>query len=117
MEELQRVIGEQAIRLAWYKKSLELPIKQRLEMIEPSNDMLSIKKQCEMVNIQRSSYYDFIKEKVPGDQSIKEKISAIYTKRPSYGSRRITEIVRRHSITIDRKKTQRLMRALQGLLI
>jgi putative transposase len=91
---------------------LELPIEQRCEMIEPLNDTLSVSKQCEMVNVQRSSYYNFVKEKAPADQAVKATISKAYAKRPSNGSRKITDILRRHGISINRKRTQRLMREL-----
>jgi putative transposase len=79
-------------------------------MIESSNTQLSVTQQCSMVNIQRSSYYDYIKEQQDSDQDIKKRISTIYAAKPAYGSRRITEIVKRHGIPINRKKIQRLMR-------
>src|ERR1700677_815456 len=79
-------------------------------MIQSSNTQLSVTQQCSMVNIQRSSYYDYIKEQQDSDQDIKKRISTIYAAKPAYGSRRITEIVKRHGIPINRKKIQRLMR-------
>jgi putative transposase len=94
-----------------------LSIEQRMQMIEKSNPKISIAEQCEMVNIPRSSYYEHIKEKSATDQQIKEIISAIYTDNPSYGSRRITAMIKRRGISINRKKTQRLMQEmeLQGI--
>jgi putative transposase len=86
-------------------------------MIEPSNDRLSVAQQCAMVNIQRSSYYSYIEEKVASEQVLQDKIGNIYAKNPEYGSRKITDILRRHGLVINRKKIQRLMRKLniQGL--
>jgi putative transposase len=86
-------------------------------MIEPSNTQLSVSLQCSMVNIQRSSYYDYIREKERSDQDIEKIIEEIYAEYPEYGSRRVTEIIRRHEISINRKKVQRLMRKMniQGL--
>lgn len=86
-------------------------------MIETSNTQLSIAMQCEMVNLNRSTYYDYMRQKQDTDLDLKQRIDAIYTKHPVYGSRRVTEILRRHRITINRKRTQRLMREMniQGI--
>jgi len=88
-------------------------------MIENSNNQLSIAQQCKMVNISRSSYYAHMQKPAESivDRDIKEKINTIYAKEPSYGSRRITEILKRQNININRKRTQRLMKemCIQGI--
>lgn len=78
-------------------------------MIE-KNDSLKLSKQCEMLNVARSSYYDYIQEPASTDGDIIERIGKIYNKRPEYGSRRIQDIIRRQGTQINRKKVQRLMR-------
>jgi putative transposase len=85
-------------------------MKIRLEMIKESDSSLSVMAQCKMVNISRSSYYDYKKEKGSSDQELKENINCIYAANPAYGSRRITNILQRSGVVINRKKTQRLMR-------
>jgi putative transposase len=74
------------------------------------NDSLAVSKQCEMLNIARSSYYEYIQEPVSTDKAIIERIGKIYNKWPAYGSRRIQDIIRRQGTQINRKKVQRLMR-------
>jgi putative transposase len=82
-------------------------------MIEIVNPELSISKQCEMVNIPRSTFYESIKPIELSDSDIKQHIIAIYTENPVYGSRRITAMLKRKEININRKKVQRLMRELK----
>jgi putative transposase len=78
-------------------------------MIESQHPKLSVVEQCEMLNIARASYYKSNKESSVKDAKIMASIKIIYAKRPAYGSRRITEILQRQGIQINRKKTQRLM--------
>jgi putative transposase len=86
-------------------------------MIENNNQELSVAKQCDMLNVPRSSYYKYNAKPVAKDAKIIESISILYAKRPSYGSRRITEILQRQGVDINRKKTQRIMRymKIQGI--
>jgi putative transposase len=86
-------------------------------MIDYTDQKLSVSQQCAMVNISRSSYYEFRKENPTTDQEVKDMISAIYASHPEYGSRRMTDILKRRGVTINRKRTQRLMRemGIQGI--
>jgi len=82
-------------------------------MIEKIDCPLPISKQCKMVDISRSSYYNYVQNKNACDQNVKNKIAEIYACKPSYGSRRITEILKRSGMSINRKRVQRLMRAMR----
>src|SRR5690349_10392112 len=95
------------------KKSMDISLDQRMHMIENNNRELSVAKQCDMLNIARSSYYNCHKESTTKDAEIIKCINTIYDQRPAYGSRRITEILQRQGIRINRKKTQRLMRIMK----
>jgi putative transposase len=81
-------------------------------MIENKHPRLSVHKQCEMVNVPRSSYYEYIKQSSLQDSMVIERIEKIYRGRPEYGSRRIRSILQRQGLTINRKKVQRLMRSM-----
>lgn len=96
---------------------MELPIEKRLKMIDSAETNISLAQQCQMVNVSRSSYYEYKKDKPATDIELKDLINAIYASDPEYGSRKITEIVNRCGILINRKKTQRLMREMmiQGI--
>jgi putative transposase len=79
-------------------------------MVEREHLQLSISQQCNMVNISRSSYYNYMQEQESNDKVIRERIDTIYQKRPEYGSRRIRSILQRQGTTINRKRVQRIMR-------
>lgn len=79
-------------------------------MIEEFNCKLSVAEQCRMVNISRSSFYAYKQQQPLNDQEIINAISAIYNQHPEYGSRRITAILKRQGINVNRKRTQRLMK-------
>ena len=80
-------------------------------MIDHVDLELSVAMQCEMVNIASSSYYASKKasSRDKTDEELKVLINEIYAKHPAYGSRRITENLKRRGIEINRKRTQRLM--------
>ncbi len=86
-------------------------------MIDRAELGLSISQQCEMVKVARSSYYEYSKEDLANDQELKDLIDVIYDSHPEYGSRRITEMLKRRGILINRKRTQRLMQeiGIQGV--
>lgn len=78
-------------------------------MIDCASSPLSISKQCEMVNVSNSSYYAYKSKNPAKDMELKTMINSIYGAHPEYGSRRITEILKRGGQKINRKRTQRLM--------
>ena len=86
-------------------------------MIDCADLTISVSKQCEMVNVSSSSYYAYKKEHIETDSEVKKMINVIYAAHPEYGSRRITEILKRGGTFINRKRTQRLMQdiGIQGV--
>ncbi len=75
-------------------------------------------RQAELLGISRSSLYY---QPVPVDSftlSLMHRIDEIYTKRPFYGVRRITEQLRRERILINHKRVHHLMQemGIQGLI-
>ena len=80
-------------------------------MVEPSSKDISIKRQCELLSLSRSSYYKQPKGESDGDIGLMNAIDEIYTKLPFYGSRRIAkEPYRAKGTVVNRKRVQRLMR-------
>jgi len=78
-------------------------------MIDPQHKPLSISRQCEILDINRSSYYYKPKPIKPEDLKLMRKIDELYTEQPSRGSRSIARQLRRQRIKVNRKKIQRLM--------
>lgn len=84
-------------------------------MVEPSNLLLSTRQQCNLLGLCRSSLYY---EPVPtsrADLLIMNAIDEIFTENSSFGSRRIMQTLRRHSVEINRKHVIRLMK-LMGIM-
>jgi len=79
-------------------------------LIVPNHDDLSLRRQCELLDISRGSlsYEPLIN---PEDERIQGLIDRIYTDCPFYGSRRIhVELAQSHNTRICRDHVRRLMR-------
>ena len=84
--------------------------KQRIPMVDPTHKLLSICRQCDILGVNRSSYYYKPKPIKPEELKLMRKIDELYTEQPSRGSRSIARQLRRQRIKANRKKVQRLMR-------
>lgn len=83
-------------------------------MIEPDHPKLSVRRQCELIGLPRSSYY-----REPGGESedsleLMRLIDEEYTRHPFYGTRKMRDYLRRLGYRVNLKRVQRLMR-LMGL--
>ena len=79
-------------------------------MIEPSNQQLSISRQCKMLGVNRSSYYYRPKPIKLEDLELMRIIDELYLQNPCSGSRSLSRQLRRQGKKVNRKKVQRLMR-------
>ena len=82
-------------------------------MVEPRHARLSVRRQCELLELNRSGWYEASRRK-PSEQDVEtmRQIDRIYTQWPWYGSRRIGAILRREGTVVNRKRLQRLMRCM-----
>jgi len=93
------------------KKSGLSPVKQKKSWVEPTHETLSIRRQCELLELNRSTLYYQAKPVPDEELQMMRMIDEIYTRYPFYGSRRITaQLNRDHSQQWNRKRIQRLMR-------
>jgi len=79
-------------------------------MIEPGNRKLSISKQCQMLDVTRSTFYYNPRPIKAEDQKLMRLIDEQYMKYPTSGTRSMRNHLRRLGYKINRKKVQRLMR-------
>lgn len=79
-------------------------------MIEHENKNISVKKQCMLLNVNRSQFYYASKKTVGDDRIIVEKMFEIYVKHPTTGSRHMRAMLADEGYPCNRKKIQRLMR-------
>ncbi len=74
-------------------------------MVERENEDLSIRRQCELLALNRSSlYYERV--------GLSEEMDKIYLDFPSYGSRRMSRELRRRGYRVGRLRVRSLMRLL-----
>ena len=83
-------------------------------MIDPGHPSLSIQRQCELLDLPRSSYYYQARDEARYNLELMRLIDEQYTKRPFLGIRRMRDHLRRQGHLVNHKRVQRLMR-LMGL--
>jgi len=89
---------------------MNLSVDEMRNLIEPDNRIISINKQCSLLNLSRSSWY-YQPKGISLDQiELMHKIDRIYTKYPFYGSPRITAALHREGEKVNHKRIERLMK-------
>jgi putative transposase len=78
-------------------------------LIEPLNNHLSVRRQCELLDINRSSFY--LQPAAESEENLRlmRLIDQQFLLTPFYGSRRMTASLERSGETVNRKRVQRLM--------
>jgi putative transposase len=79
-------------------------------MIEPKHPALSVRRQCELVGLNRASYYYTPATETPLNLELMRCIDAQYLRTPFYGVPRMTAYLRRRGYAVNHKRIQRLMR-------
>lgn len=81
-------------------------------MIERHHKILSVSRQCELLNLVRSSYYR-CEASATGESEenleLMQLIDEEYTRHPFYGSRKMRDYLRRQGCPVNRKRIRRLM--------
>jgi len=83
-------------------------------MIETGHEDLSIARQCELLSINRSTYYYQPAGETSDNLAMMRLIDAQFLASPWYGSRQMARHLRRNGHKVGRKRVRRLM-ALMGL--
>ena len=83
-------------------------------MIEPDHPQLSIARQCELLDLARSSYYYETVPESEEDLLLMRLLDEQYTRTPFYRLRRLVVFLEEQGYVVDRKRVRRLMR-LMGL--
>jgi putative transposase len=80
-------------------------------MIAPSAE-LSVNRQCQLLGIARSSYYDQPSPTSANELDLLPRLDRIFTEHPVYGARRLRAMLLREGISVGRRRIRRLMRQL-----
>lgn len=82
-------------------------------MVEPRHPDLALNRQCELLGLNRSSfYYQSLKSEieVAFNYGLRKRLDELYLEMPYYGSRRMTEQLKSEGYMVNRKRIQRLMK-------
>lgn len=77
-------------------------------MINKEHEHLSIRKQCDMLNLSRSNLYYHAKQ-APDEPILANEIHKIWTAMPYYGYRKITVELQNRGYEINHKRVLRMM--------
>ena len=83
-------------------------------MIDPTHAVISISRQCELIQLSRASYYRAASNgpiiETSENLELMRLIDEEYTRHPFYGSRQLRNYLQRQGYPVNRKRVQRLMR-------
>lgn len=86
-------------------------MRDRVELVDKKHPKISMRKQCELIGVARSTVTYKPVEEDPEDIRIKRLLDETYLIDPCMGSRKLVTIMERdHGIPINRKRIQRLRR-------
>lgn len=92
------------------KKNLDCSVDTKRHIIEPAGGIIPISKQCDLLDLSRSTYY----YKPCRDNSYNEHLMRLidekYTRHPFYGSPRMTHWLNNQGEPVNHKRIERLMR-------
>jgi len=92
------------------KKNLSSSADRRREAVDFNHPTISVKRQCELLGVNRSTVYYKPKGDSSEDTDLMRYIDQEYTDMPFYGSRKIAKaLTRKLGVLIGRKRVRRLM--------
>ena len=89
-----------------------MSVSGKVKCIEGRNKKLSISRQCELLQLPRSSYYRPRSSLAEGSDNLvlMSLIDEEFLRHPFYGSRKMKDYLNRRGFPVNRKRIQRLMR-------
>jgi len=91
------------------KKKLAIPYDDKCQLVEIGHLSLSIRRQCELLELNRSSYYYQPATESKLNLELMKLIDEQYLKTPFYGYRKMTVYLRNLKYTVNQKRVRRLM--------
>lgn len=85
--------------------------RDKTELVEPNNKVLSISQQLALLNLARSTYYYKLRVNHE-DEIFMREIDAIHTEKPFYGTRKLCKEMQKKGYSIGRKRMTRLLKKL-----
>lgn len=89
-----------------------MSVERKRALIEPAHPQLSIRRQCALLGLARSTLYDQRLGASAENLQLMRWLDEQYTTTPFYGLRRMTAWLRGQGYTVNRKRVARLMRVM-----
>lgn len=88
-EMLTKIVGKMTVEKEWLEKKLKsLGLSDKKKLINPKLENLSVSQQCELLNLNRSTFY--YTEKVNNKKhEIQQEIAKVFDKTPIYGAKKV----------------------------
>jgi putative transposase len=83
------------MELEWLKKNLHNSVNDKCSLIEPTHPVLSIRRQCKLMGLNRGTYYYQPAKDAPLNLTLMRLIDEQYLKTPFYGYPKMTEYLRK----------------------
>lgn len=88
-EMLTKIVGKMTVEKEWLEKKLKsLGLSDKKKLIEPKLEKLTVTQQCELLSLNRSSFYYTAKVNEK-KKNVKTEISKIFEKVPIYGAKKV----------------------------
>jgi len=84
----------------------------RRQLVEPDHATFSIRRQCELLGLARSTCYYRVAEESAENLRLMRRIDEQYLETPYFGSRKMAVWLCRQGESVNRKRVQRLMRVM-----
>ena len=106
IEKLHAKIGQLIVE----REVRKMSIPDRRAKLDRAHGVLSIRRQCRLLGLSRSSVYRTPLPANDDDLALMRRIDELFTARPFLGSRRMAWLISEDGVRINRKRVQRLMR-------
>ena len=104
---LYEQIGRLKMELDWLKKNRKSSIDRLREQVDAAHPKISIRRQCELLGLNRSTFYYEPCGESEETLELMRRIDALYTQHPFYGCRTIAK-----HLGVDKDRVNRLMRTM-----
>ncbi len=92
------------------KKISAAPLTDLRVLIEPGNGEIAVARQCELLDLSRSSYYYRCCGESGQNLELMQRMDEQYLRTPFYGSPRMTTVLKRIGYPVNHKRVESLMR-------
>ncbi|WP_439646696.1 IS3 family transposase [Salidesulfovibrio brasiliensis] len=116
IKELHAKIGQLTVEKDFLQQAFKnLSCERRREVVDKEHPMLSVRRQCRILKLQRSTYYYQPVGESMYNLSLMKRIDELFMELPFFGSRQMRNILRDEGHQVGRGRVRRLMRKM-GLM-